>query len=169
MVLSYINSYKPSYKFWTQPDLRGFTLIELLVVVLIIGILAAVALPQYTKAVERSRAAEAEVIFGSVRPAAEECLLAGRGQDCQDLESWTVPVPESQLFSFRVEGGSDTFFVLRALRINSNYEYSLYIDMGKSPVIYCQDGENGDVCKGIGFGKSYTEAGAGGQGSYFTH
>ena len=54
----------------------GFTLIELLVVVLIIGILAAVAVPQYQKAVRKARAAEYAAWVRRIVEAEQEFFMA---------------------------------------------------------------------------------------------
>jgi len=48
---------------------KGFTLIELMVVVIIVGILAAVAIPLYTAHVDQAKASEGAALVGSVRTA----------------------------------------------------------------------------------------------------
>lgn len=60
----------------TNQKQAGFTLIELLVVVLIIGILSAVALPQYQKAVAKSRFTQLQTAGKSLKDAMEVYYLA---------------------------------------------------------------------------------------------
>ncbi len=64
-----------------KQNIKGFTLIELLVVVLIIGILAAIALPQYQKAVRRARLTEAKVILKNLTKAQDMYYLRGGSTD----------------------------------------------------------------------------------------
>lgn len=69
----------------------GFTLVELLVVVLIIGILASVALPQYEKAVEKSRVAEALTFFNTLEKAEKSYQLA-TGRYTRNLDRLDIDI-----------------------------------------------------------------------------
>ena len=57
---------------------KGFTLIELMIVVAIIGILAAIAIPQYQNYVFRSQVQRVVGESGAIKPAVEICLLNGK-------------------------------------------------------------------------------------------
>ncbi len=115
---------------------KAFTLIELLVVVLIIGILSAIALPQYNKAVEKSRAAEAIQVLKYMHEQGELYQLA--------TSSGGVMVTNEELGI--VFDGSFTCQVLRSgeVEICCN-KYWCYENNGSGYSDYCPNSANSPV------------------------
>lgn len=119
---------------------RGFTLIELLVVVLIIGILASVALPQYEKAVNKSRAATYVANLKPLLQASEVCAME-MGMTCEagDLDV-EVPGcnPLADMATCSYEVGKEPSFV----------NVSFYDDDDKAKLVLGLDKAGNRVCCG---------------------
>ena len=100
----------------------GFTLIELLVVVLIIGILAAVALPQYQKAVDKARVSELFALVKNLKVQQEVFYLANGyyAANCEELGA-DMPAgflqPEDETSHILTKGNYD--FFLKCANVNS--------------------------------------------------
>ena len=153
---------------------QGFTLIELLVVVLIIGILAAVALPQYQVAVAKSRLAGVIPNVRALKNAEEEYFMANgvylndtfdelsidlAGFSKIGLGNLTDGKTGYDALSMGSSGRKDVIGYIRdgSQVINS---YGIYLDYSDKPgKTYCgakSDNETANkVCKSLG-GTSYT-------------
>lgn len=129
----------------------GFTLIELLVVVLIIGILAVVALPQYEFAVEKARATQAIVAIKALSEASERYYLANgeyppNDNSMQPLaeinEELDIEMPEVK--GFQIFKHYNTYIGAKSTSARFN-KYMISKSLNRSRGLRCNVDENNDT------------------------
>ena len=133
--------------------MKGFTLLELMVSIIIIGILAAVAVPQYQKAVEKSRAAEALTLGKSIVEAQNRSLDAYPDDSVATKSAIDVQLSSGTWSSNTVYTTKDFTYTLteQGVEISRSDKYTLFMGNNNATTAdYCM----GSICgtmQGMGF------------------
>jgi prepilin-type N-terminal cleavage/methylation domain-containing protein len=91
---------------------RGFTLIEVLIVIIILGILATIAVPQFANMIKRARLGEAWTGLGAARTAAEVWKLENGNYAGMTINALGIEDTPNFTYSVNTTGGNS--FVLTA-------------------------------------------------------